>query len=139
MRNEETRRIGGICLFAIPLPAPIPLYWQFLPAEKENHETQKGQRNMEINVKITQVFDGQRSVKAKADIFIDNFFVIHDALLCETANGRFVAMPFKTWTDRNGEEKKSDIAHPISSSARKELCTMVVNAYEAYMAGNRYH
>lgn len=87
---------------------------------------------MDIRAEIKQVLDGTRNTKAFADVVIDNSVVIHGVRLCEKDGSRYISMPFEKWTDKNGEEKRRDVAHPISSMARSQIQTAVSEAFDAY-------
>ena len=65
-------------------------------------------------------------MKAVGSITIDDKFVIHDIKVIEGEKGLFIAMPSKRATD--GEYR--DIAHPINSSTRDHLQTIILENYE---------
>lgn len=48
-------------------------------------------------------------------------------------------MPFEKWTDKNGEEKRRDVAHPISSIARSQIQTAVSEAFDAYQTADTHY
>ena len=81
---------------------------------------------MEItDVRVRKVAkDGK--MKAVVSITFDNEFVVHDIKVIEGEKGLFIAMPSKKSAD--GEYR--DIAHPINSDTRKEIQTMILEAYE---------
>ena len=85
---------------------------------------------MNIKVKITKVFDNNRTLKALADVVIDNSVVIHGVGVCENEKGRFMTMPMSSWTDKEGKTQKRAVCHPISSPARKEIEDALYGAYE---------
>ena len=94
---------------------------------------------MDIRVEIKQVFDTDRPTKAFADVYIDNSVVIHSVRLYEKDGEKHITMPSEKWTNRNGEEKRRDVAHPISSSARKQIHDAVIGAYETYLLNGNNH
>ena len=65
-------------------------------------------------------------MKAVVSITIDNEFVVHDIKVIEGDKGLFIAMPSKKATD--GEYR--DIAHPINSSTREKIQTIILEAYQ---------
>lgn len=65
-------------------------------------------------------------MRAIVSITIDDEFVIHDIKVIEGDKGLFIAMPSKKATD--GEYR--DIAHPINSSTRERIQTMILEAYQ---------
>ena len=68
-----------------------------------------------------------REVKMRAivSITIDDEFVIHDIKVIEGDKGLFIAMPSKKATD--GEYR--DIAHPINSSTRERIQSIILERY----------
>ena len=65
-------------------------------------------------------------MKAIVSITLDNEFVIHDVRIVDGNNGLFVAMPSRKTP--SGEFR--DIAHPINSSTREKIQTVVLEAYQ---------
>lgn len=88
---------------------------------------------MEIRAEIKQVLDGNKPTKAFADVVIDNLVVIHGVRLGENEKGRYIAMPRERWTGKDGQENSRDVAHPISSSARKQIQDAVSGAYDTFL------
>lgn len=64
-------------------------------------------------------------MRAIISITIDEEFVIHDIKVIEGDKGLFIAMPSKKATD--GEYR--DIAHPINSSTRERIQTIILDRY----------
>ena len=56
----------------------------------------------------------------------DEEFVIHDIKVIEGDKGLFIAMPSKKAAD--GEYR--DIAHPINSSTREKIQTIILERYQ---------
>jgi stage V sporulation protein G len=77
--------------------------------------------------KITQ----DVKMKAIVSVTLNEQFVIHDIRIIDGPNGLFVAMPSR----RIPGGGFRDIAHPISSEARRHLQQAVLEAYEAELAG----
>ena len=94
---------------------------------------------MNIKAEIKQVLDGTRSTKAFADVIIDNAVVIHGVRLCEKDGSKYISMPYEKWTDKNGEEKRRDVAHPISSPARYEIQSAVIAAFTAAQTADTHY
>ncbi len=65
-------------------------------------------------------------MRAIVSITIDEEFVIHDIKVIEGDKGLFIAMPSKKATD--GEYR--DIAHPINSSTRDRIQTIILERYQ---------
>ena len=66
-------------------------------------------------------------MRAIVSITIDDEFVIHDIKVIEGDKGLFIAMPSKKATD--GEYR--DIAHPINSSTRERIQSMILDRYQS--------
>lgn len=64
-------------------------------------------------------------MKAVVSITIDDEFVVHDIKVIEGEKGLFIAMPSRKSVD--GEYR--DIAHPINTSTRDRLQSIVLEAY----------
>lgn len=65
-------------------------------------------------------------MRAIVSITIDEEFVIHGIKVIEGDKGLFIAMPSKKATD--GEYR--DIAHPINSSTREKIQTIILDRYQ---------
>ena len=81
-------------------------------------------------MKITDVrvrkITKEGKMRAIVSITIDEEFVIHDIKVIEGDKGLFIAMPSKKATD--GEYR--DIAHPINSSTREKIQTIILDRYQ---------
>lgn len=64
-------------------------------------------------------------LKAIVSITLDNEFVVHDIKVIEGEKGLFIAMPSKKSAD--GEFR--DIAHPINSSTRENIQSIILEKY----------
>lgn len=69
-------------------------------------------------------------MKAVVSITIDEEFVVHDIKVIEGEKGLFIAMPSRKASD--GEYR--DIAHPINSSTRDSIQSMILSKYEEALA-----
>ena len=69
-------------------------------------------------------------MKAVVSITIDEEFVVHDIKVIEGEKGLFIAMPSRKATD--GEYR--DIAHPINSSTRDKIQTIIFEKYQEAVA-----
>lgn len=65
-------------------------------------------------------------MKAVVSITIEDVFVVHDIKVIEGEKGLFIAMPSRKASD--GEYR--DIAHPINSSTREFIQTMILDKYK---------
>ena len=78
------------------------------------------------DVRIRKV-DKEGKMKAVVSITIDDEFVVHDIKVIEGAKGLFIAMPSRKAND--GEYR--DIAHPINSTTRDNIQTLILEKYKA--------
>ena len=80
-------------------------------------------------MKITDVrvrkMTREGKMRAIVSITIDDEFVIHDIKVIEGDKGLFIAMPSEKATD--GEYR--DIAHPINSSTRERIQSIILERY----------
>lgn len=98
------------------------------------NNTKKQKPSLNIKAKITQMVDYEDSnVKAVASITIADAFAFHGVKVIESKNGLFVSMPQSKYT-KDGEQKYSDVCHPISTESRAELNSVVLKAYEEQLA-----
>ena len=68
-------------------------------------------------------------MKSVVSITIDDEFVVHDIKVIEGEKGLFIAMPSRKAAD--GEYR--DIAHPINSTTRDRIQTLILDKYQEVM------
>ena len=86
---------------------------------------------IKITAKINRT-DVSPTIKALADVTIDDAFAVHDLKLIQGKNGLFLSMPDKTW--KSGEETKhKDVFHPITAEAREDIIDAVKSAYQKHV------
>ena len=68
-------------------------------------------------------------LKAVVSITMDEEFVVHDIKVIEGEKGLFIAMPSRKAAD--GEYR--DIAHPINSTTRDRIQTLILDKYQEVM------
>ena len=68
-------------------------------------------------------------MKAIVSVTLDDEFVVHDIKVIEGEKGLFIAMPSRKTAD--GEYR--DIAHPIKSSTRDSIQSIILDKYQAEM------
>ena len=68
-------------------------------------------------------------MKAVVSITIDDEFVVHDIKVIEGEKGLFIAIPSRKAAD--GEYR--DIAHPINSTTRDRIQTLILDKYQEVM------
>lgn len=69
-------------------------------------------------------------MKAVVSVTLDDEFVVHDIKVIEGDKGLFIAMPSR----KSAEGEYKDIAHPINSSTRERLQSIIIDAYEKALA-----
>ena len=65
-------------------------------------------------------------MKAVVSVTIDDEFVVHDIKVIEGDKGLFIAMPSR----RSSDGEYRDVAHPINTSTRERLQSVILEAYE---------
>ena len=85
---------------------------------------------MQLSVKIHKIFENKGAMKAIASVTLDDLFAVHGIKVIESEKGRFAAMPSEVFKDKDGNDERRDVFHPISSSARKLMEDAVLAEYE---------
>ena len=102
---------------------------------KNTNRNSAKRRPPRVTTKIDRLYESDDSaVKAYASVNIAGMVAIHGLRVMDSDKGLFVAMPSRTYEDRNGETKYADIAHPISAEARTAINDSVLKAYENALA-----
>ena len=86
---------------------------------------------MIIKAGITKRVNGDKPLKAFADVIIDGAVVIHGIGVVEKEAGRYITMPRSQWKNKDGENRQRDICHPISTAARSMIEEAVFVAYDS--------
>ncbi|MCR5507161.1 MAG: septation regulator SpoVG [Lachnospiraceae bacterium] len=77
------------------------------------------------DVRIRKI-DQDGKLRGVASITIDDVFVVHDIKVIQGDHGLFIAMPSR----KTSEGDYRDIAHPITSTAREQIQSSILEAYE---------
>ena len=77
------------------------------------------------DIRIRRI-EKEGKMKAVVSVTIDEEFVIHDIKIIEGDKGLFIAMPSR----RASEGGYKDIAHPIRSTTREQMQTLILNMYK---------
>lgn len=77
------------------------------------------------DVKIRKLFP-EGKVRAIVSIILDGEFAVHDMKVIEGSERLFVAMPNR----RTDDGRFQDVAHPISSDARTQIESAILEKYE---------
>ena len=92
---------------------------------------QEAETTMTItDIRIRKTYTDTR-LKALVSVTIDGDLAVHDIKVIEGPERLFVAMPSRK--DENGTFR--DIAHPITSDARRVLEAAILAQYTQYMEG----
>ena len=87
----------------------------------------------EVKAKITWKNDDPTAAKkAAASITIGNQFQVHGLSIVEGSKGLFLSMPQRA-SEKNGEKKFFEVAHPTSAEMRKAINDAVMKAYNQEM------
>ena len=85
---------------------------------------------MKIGVKINQLFEKEKRLKAFATVFLESKFVVTGVRVLDCKTGLAVMMPSRK--DNKGEYR--DICFPITAELRAEINKTVIEAYEKAIA-----
>lgn len=77
------------------------------------------------DVRVRKIYPTGK-MRGIVSVTFDDEFVVHDIKVIEGQSGYFIAMPSRKTPD--GDFK--DICHPITSTTRKEMQAIVLDAYE---------
>lgn len=83
-----------------------------------------------IRVDISGFGDGSSNIKANATVTIGGVFAVHGVRIINSKKGLFVSMPNRSYTNKDGETKYTDICHATTKEFREAINTAVLNAYE---------
>ena len=87
-----------------------------------------------IRAKIERLTDyPDCKIKAVASVTVGGAFAIHGIRVIDSQKGLFVQMPQSSY-QRGGKTEYTDIVHPVSAQARKELSDAVLEAYAQELA-----
>ena len=91
---------------------------------------------MKYSVKVRKVIENGKPLKATCSVTMDGQFTVHGVKVIKTEKGSFIAMPYESYKDADGNEQRRDVFHPITSEARRAMEAAVLSAYEAMLAEN---
>ena len=85
---------------------------------------------MTFSVKIHNVIENGKPLKAVASVTMDGMFAVHNVRVIKSEKGMFIGMPYETYKDKDGKDTRRDVFHPINSEARKAMEEAVIAAYK---------
>lgn len=84
-----------------------------------------------IKAQIERIIDDPNSrTKAFASATIGGAFAVHSMRVVESSKGLFVAMPNRSFQNKNGETAYVDYFHAITKDAFNELSNAVLTEYQ---------
>jgi stage V sporulation protein G len=90
----------------------------------------KGGKKMNItDIKIRKIFS-EGKIRAIVSIIVDGDFAVHDLKIIEGVERLFIAMPNR----RSDDGRFQDIVHPITSEAREQIETVILEKYSQVIA-----
>ena len=90
---------------------------------------------MKIEAKVyKREFLGMPSLRATANITIDDCFVVKGILIMEGRNGLFMSMPSR----RDKDGKYIDICFPITKEARQQIIDEIMKQYNIIFNEEQY-
>ena len=98
---------------------------------KNNKKFDKKNQAPRVTARIDQINnDAENNLAAFASVNIGGMVAIHGLRVFDSEKGRFVSMPSRAYTDRNGETQYAEIVHPVTSEGRSAITNAVLIAYE---------
>lgn len=73
--------------------------------------------------------DSDSKTKAYASVTIGGAFAVHGIRVVESDKGTFIAMPSRSYTDKDGNTQYAEYFHSISKEGYQALNKAVTNAY----------
>lgn len=87
-----------------------------------------------VKAKITWMNDDTSAPKkASASITIGNSFMVNGLSIVQGQKGLFVSMPQRV-SEKDGQKKYIEVAHPINSEMRTAINNAVLNSYSQTLA-----
>ena len=86
---------------------------------------------MQVSAKIVKTFPQSTTLKAVANLYIEDCFAVHGVKVIDSEKGMFVAMP----SEKRGEQFR-DICHPLNTETRQYITEVVLAAYNEVAPAN---
>lgn len=80
-------------------------------------------RITKINIKKIK---NKGTIKATADIVLDEAICVHDIKIVENSKGLFISFPYR----RNENGNTLDIVHPIKNETREKIQSAILEEYK---------
>lgn len=88
---------------------------------------------LQLNVERVYTFDGDGTLKAFADVAVNEAVLIKGFRVVNGKNGLFVGMP----QERSKQGKWFDTVTPLTKTAHAQLTGAIMDAYDAQVNGKR--
>lgn len=85
---------------------------------------------MIIKAQIDRFIGKDNRIKAYASVILGGEYVIRDIAVMDSKNGLFARMPYRSYKDRNGVMKYSDVVFALNETSRNAISDAVLEAYE---------
>ena len=85
---------------------------------------------MKIKAQIDRFIGKENRIKAYASVILGGEYVVRDIAVMDSKNGLFARMPYRSWTDRNGDTQYSDVVFALNETSRSAVSDAVLEAYE---------
>lgn len=79
---------------------------------------------MKIKAQIDRMVGENNRIKAYASVILGGEYVVRDIAVMDSKNGLFARMPYRSYKDRNGDMKYSDMSLPQMQTVRRLLARM---------------
>jgi len=79
---------------------------------------------MTIKTQIKEIFTGNQNLKAKANLLLDDSFLIRDIRIVEGKSGLFISFPV-----RRVDDKFRDVCYPLNAGLREEIKELILGEY----------
>ena len=79
---------------------------------------------MTIKTQIKEICTGDQNLKAKANLLLDDSFLIRDIRIVEGKSGLFISFPA-----RRVDDKFVDVCFPLNAGLREEIKTLILGEY----------
>lgn len=85
---------------------------------------------MKIKAQIDRFIGRDNRIKAYASVILGGEYVVRDIAVMDSKNGLFARMPYRSYKDRNGEMRYSDVVFALNETSRNAISDAVLEAYE---------
>lgn len=84
---------------------------------------------MTVKTQIKEICTGDQNLKAKANLLLDDSFLIRDIRIVEGKSGLFISFPARRVDDRF-----LDVCFPLNAELREEIKTAILDEYRRVTA-----